>query len=151
LDYKVSFDPELPDYDTLVLNSLFRDYYLLGVEVLMVTTAMMFVSIHWIYMGSGYVIYCFAGSFNVYNQFRPIFIDSSLILLMCSVTNLMILHHLIKESKISFIQRIQIRQLLDEQQKIIEHLPDGAIIHKSFIPLADGEELDLRVRSEDRI
>lgn len=53
----------------------------------------------------------------------------------------------IRTSKISFIQGKKIKQLLEEQQKIFQQLPDGAIIYKTILAGSE-EELDSKVKPD---
>ena len=63
----MTFDPKSPDYETLKLHDDFRNYFLLGIEIMIVSITALFISIDLIWMGFGIAVFSFVGSFNIYN------------------------------------------------------------------------------------
>ena len=77
------------------------------------------------------IVYCTIQIVHVYYEFNAIFWDYVMTVVIMTVVLFIFNYNNIKKSKIQFLQAHKITLLLEEQQKIFQHLPDGAIIHRS--------------------
>jgi hypothetical protein len=77
-------------------------------------------------------IYLVVHNVNNYYNYTPIFIDYLLLTTVGQLAIYFILYLKNKNSKWNFLQSKKITSLLYEQKKIVQNLPDGAVIHRMY-------------------
>ena len=98
-------------------------------------------------MGFQLVLYCVLQEVHIYSEYNIVFRDYITAALILQIIIISSDYKNIKTSKSSFIQGKKIKQLLDEQQKIFQNLPDGAIIHRSLFKENSSEVQEVKVQA----